>query len=62
MATLTRTVVHGRKEPLEIGDHLNWSYSHWFTREEVDAELREAGIRLVHFGEVGDGHAVGIVE
>lgn len=62
MATLTRTVVRGRKEPLEIGDHLNWSYSHWFTREEIDVELREAGIRLVHFGEVGDGHAVGIVE
>jgi hypothetical protein len=62
MATLTRSVVRARREPIELGDHLNWSYSRWFTRAEIEAELREAGMRLVHFGEVGDGHAVGIVE
>jgi hypothetical protein len=62
IANWTRRFVPGRKEPPEIGDHLNWSYSHWFTREEVESELREAGIRLVDFGEVGEGYAVGVVE
>jgi len=61
MATFTRKIARGRHESLQLGDHLTWSYSHWFTREEIEAELCEAGIRLVHFGEVGDGHAVGIV-
>jgi hypothetical protein len=62
IANATRQLLRGQKEPLELGDHLTWSYSHWFTREEVEAELGEASIRMVHFGEVGDGHAVGIVE
>lgn len=62
MASVSRFLLRGRREPLELGDHLNWSFSHWFTREEIEAELRTAGIRPVHFGEVGDGHAVGIVE
>jgi hypothetical protein len=55
-------VLRGRKEFVELGDHLSWSYSHLFTREEIEGEMRDAGIRLVHYGEVGDGHAVGIVE
>jgi Methyltransferase domain len=62
IANWTRRFVPGRKEAPEIGDHLNWSYSHWFTREEIESELREAGIRLVDFGEVGEGYAVGVVE
>lgn len=62
IANRTRRLVPGRKETPEIGDHLNWSYSHWFTREEMESELREAGIRLVDFGEVGEGYAVGVFE
>ena len=62
IATWIRRVVRARKERLEIGDHLNWSYSHWFTREEIESELRGAGIRLVDFGEVGEGYAVGVIE
>jgi hypothetical protein len=62
MGTLIKRVVPGRKEPLEVGDHLTWGYTHWFTRDEIENELREAGIRLAHFSEIGDGHAVGIVE
>jgi hypothetical protein len=52
----------GRKESVELGDHLSWSYSHLFARKEVEGETRDAGIRLVHYREVGGGHAVGIVE
>jgi hypothetical protein len=62
IANSIRSLLGGRKEPVELGDHLNWSYSHWFTREEIESELQEAGIRLVDFGEVGEGYAVGIVE
>lgn len=61
-ATLIKSVVPGRTESSEVGDHLSWGYSHWFTREEIEGELRQAGIRLAHFSELGDGHAVGIVE
>jgi hypothetical protein len=61
-ASWIRRLVRGRKEPLEIGDHLNWSYSHWFTREQIESELREAGIRPVHLGNVGEGYAVGMIE
>ena len=59
IANLIRRMVGGRKEPIELGDHLNWSYSHWFTRDEIEIELREAGIRLVEFGDIGEGYAVG---
>jgi hypothetical protein len=62
VAMVSRFVFRGRKEALEVGDHLNWSYSHWFTREEMEAELSAGGFRMVHFGEPGEGHAVGIVE
>jgi len=62
VANSIRSLVGGRKEPVELGDHLNWSYSHWFTREEIESELRDAGIRLVDFGEVGEGYAVGTID
>jgi len=61
VANLFRAL-RGRKESVELGDHLSWSYSHLFAREEVEGEMRDAGIRLVHYREVGDGHAVGMVE
>ena len=47
---------------MELGDQLSCSYNHLFTREEIEGELRKAGIRLLHYGEVGDGHAVGAIE
>jgi hypothetical protein len=62
VANGVRRLFRSRKEPAELGDHLNWSYSHWFTREEIESELREAGIRLEQFGDEGEGYAVGVVE
>ena len=61
VATWIRRLLRGRKEPAELGDHLNWSYSRWFTREEIESELREAGIRLVDFGDISEGYAVGMI-
>lgn len=61
IANWIRHLMGGKKEPLELGDHLNWSYSHWFTREEIESELREAGIRLLEFGDAGDGYAAGVI-
>jgi hypothetical protein len=61
-ASFSRLLLRGRKDALDLGDHLSWCYSHSFTRDELEAELRAAGFRPVHFSEVGDGHAVGIVE
>jgi hypothetical protein len=61
-ACVSRFLFRGRRETLEIGDHLGWCYSHTFTREEVGTELNAAGFRLVHFNEVGEGHAVGVAD
>lgn len=46
-------------ERVEPGDGLVPNFTHWFTREEIDRELTEAGFELVHFGEQPYGHAVG---
>ena len=61
-ARVSRFLFRGRKERSELGDHLGWCFSHTFTREEVEGELKAAGFRMVHFSEVGEGHAVGIAE
>jgi hypothetical protein len=61
MANFVRRIFRFRGEPVELGDHLNWSYSHWFTREEIESELRDAGIRLQQFGEAGEDYAVGVI-
>jgi hypothetical protein len=61
-ARVSRFLFRGRKERSELGDHLGWCFSHTFTREEVAGELKAAGFRLVHFSEVGEGHAVGTAE
>jgi hypothetical protein len=61
-ARVSRFLFRGRKEEPEPGDHLGWCFSHTFTREEVEAELRAAGFRPVYYSEVGEGHAVGISE
>jgi hypothetical protein len=62
MACVSRFLFRGRNEAAEMGDHLSWCYSHTFVRGEIEAELRAAGFRPVHFSEVGEGHAVGMAE
>ena len=62
IARISRALFRHRKEQSELGDHLGWCFSHTFTREEIDAELQAAGFRPVFYSEVGEGHAVGIVE
>ncbi len=49
-----------RRERVEIGDDLRPNYVHVFTRDEIAAELREAGFDLAHFERSPYGHAVGI--
>lgn len=60
MAKLCHILLRGRKEAPDLGDHLSWSYSHFFTREEVEGEMRAGGFQLVHFSELDYSHAVGI--
>jgi hypothetical protein len=62
VARLSRFLFRGRKEKSEVGDHLGRCFSHTFSREQVEAELRSAGFRPMHFSEVGEGHAVGMGE
>jgi len=61
-ARICRFLLRGRKEESELGDHLGWCFTHTFTREEIEGELRAAGFRLVYYSEVGEGHALGIME
>lgn len=54
-----------RKDYLEEGDNLSFNrevfnYIHCFTREEILAELREAGFELAFYSSEGYGHAVGV--
>jgi len=62
IARISRVLFRKRKEQSELGDHLGWCFSHTFTREEIELELRAAGFRPVFYSEVGEGHAVGISE
>jgi hypothetical protein len=61
-ARVCRFLLRGRKEESELGDHLGWCFTHTFTREEIEGEMRAACFRLVYYSEVGEGHAVGIME
>jgi hypothetical protein len=61
-ARISRVLLRGRKEESELGDHVGWCFTHTFTREEVETELRAAGFRPVFYSEIGEGHAVGIAE
>jgi hypothetical protein len=49
-----------RREPPERGDVLDPFFQHYFTEEEIQAELAAAGFRMVHFSREGYGHAVGL--
>lgn len=48
------------REPVEVGDSVSGSFDHYFTREEVAAELAAAGFRLELYDPEPFGHAVGI--
>lgn len=59
-ARLWRFILCRHKEPLDRGDRLTLDQCiHFFTRDEVEAELRAAGFKLTHFSEENYGHAVG---
>lgn len=59
LANLLRRVA-GR-EPVALGDAMEPTYIHCFTRPELEAELSEAGLDLAEFGTDGYGWAVGHV-
>jgi hypothetical protein len=50
------------KATVEVGDWVELSFEHYFTSEEIEAELRAAGLRMVHFSTMDYGHAVGIAD
>jgi len=47
------------RPPMEMGDTVRPNYLHYFTRDEVGAELADAGFDLCHFEAEPYGHAVG---
>ena len=63
-AKLSRFLLRGRKDAVELGDHIEWGrYVHRFSREELAAELNSAGFRVVDYNDGGDyAHAVGVGE
>ena len=50
------------RERAEVGDFLEPNFVHYFTREQIEAELRDAGCRLTYFSKKPYGHAVAIRE
>lgn len=58
--TLCGLFLRARKEPLELGDRIEWSrFVHRFTRDELEGELRSAGFRVEYYREGSNaGHAV----
>ncbi len=49
-------------EARELGDWLMPTFFHYFTRAEIESELRGAGLALVTFSEEPYGHAIGVTE
>ena len=47
-------------EQIELGDYLSDTFEHYFTQQEVEAELTATGFRLVEYSAHPYGHAVGI--
>ena len=47
-------------DPPELGDTMRDTYVHWFTRAEVESELRQAGFDVAHFATEPYAHAVGV--
>jgi hypothetical protein len=56
VANPIRWLLH--RELVELGDLLDPHFFHFFTREEIVAELEAAGFQLVEYSEAGYGHAV----
>ncbi len=50
------------REHLDLGDVIDPNYQHYFTREEILAELTEGGFNLQHYSTQDYGHAVGIAK
>ena len=62
-ARFSQFFMRTRSAPVEMGDHLSLSYFHSFTRDELEAELREAGFQPTHYKDEGEwGHAIGIAK
>ena len=57
VGNLFRVLRHGDR--LEPGDALSPLYAHSFTKDEIAAELEEAGFELVHYATEPYAHAVG---
>jgi len=51
-----------RRRRLELGDALAPNYVHYFTKEEIAFELRQAGFALVFYNAEEYGHAVALRE
>lgn len=51
-----------RAERPELGDTVHDKYIHFFTRDEIEAELRAGGFRMIAFDRVPYGHAVAVAE
>jgi len=60
----TSRLVRGmrRAERPELGDTMRRHYIHFFTREEIELELRAAGFRPVAFSSVPYGHVVALAD
>lgn len=49
-----------RREALEPGDSLAPNYVHYFSKEQIASEMKEAGFAIVHYSAHSYGHAVGM--
>lgn len=48
-----------RRERVEVGDMLTPNFEHFFTREQVESEMIEAGFTPIFFDKFRFGHSVG---
>jgi len=49
------------QDKVELGDRLDGTFDHYFTKAEIKAELEEAGFEMVYYANAPYGHAVGRV-
>jgi hypothetical protein len=45
-----------------LGDRLDSYYAHYFNREEIESEFKQAGFRMVDYYDEDYGCAVGVWE
>lgn len=48
------------RELIDPGDHLSGSFDHYFTIDELNAELAAAGFNVIHFEKVEEGYAAAV--